>query len=109
MKTNEIAKKGLYVGTGAGIVLFALAGLLPGSLIGGVIGLQVSESIFGGPMGSALLPRMILAVCMITGVVVSALVCILGTGMLGWSLGFVVDALKSREEAAAEMATETKR
>jgi hypothetical protein len=109
MKTNEIAKKGLYVGTGAGIVLFALAGLLPGSLIGGVIGLQVSESIFGGPMGSALLPRMILAVSMIMGVVVSALVCILGTGMLGWSLGFVVDALKSREEAAAEMATETKR
>ena len=107
MNTNEIARKGLYVGTGAGIVLFALAGLLPGSLIGGVIGLQVSESIFGGPMGSALMPRMILAVSMIMGVVVSALVCILGTGMLGWSLGFVVDALKRHEETEAEMATET--
>jgi hypothetical protein len=107
MNTNEIARKGLYVGTGAGIVLFALAGLLPGSLIGGVIGLQVSESIFGGPMGSALMPRMILAVSMIMGVVASALVCILGTGMLGWSLGFVVDALKRHEETEAEMATET--
>ena len=107
MKTNEIAKKGLYVGTGAGIVLFALAGLLPGSLIGGVIGLQVSESIFGGPMGASVLPRVILAVSMIMGVVASALVCILGSGMLGWSLGFVVDSLKRSEETEVEMATET--
>lgn len=106
MKTNEIAKKGLYVGTGAGIVLFALAGLLPGSLIGGVIGLQVSESIFGGPLGSAVLPRIILAVSMIMGVVASALICVLGSGMLGWSLGFVMDYLNSSEESEGEMAHE---
>lgn len=31
MKTREIAKKGLYIGTGAGPILFALVGLLPGS------------------------------------------------------------------------------
>ena len=109
MKTNEIAKKGLYVGTGAGIVLFALAGLLPGSLIGGVIGLQVSESLFGGPLGSAVLPRIILAVSMVMGVVASALICVLGSGMLGWSLGFVVDALKSREEIEVEMVTESQK
>ena len=33
MKTNETAKKGLYVGVGVGLVLFVLAGLLPGSLL----------------------------------------------------------------------------
>ena len=109
MKTNEIAKKGLYVGTGAGIVLFALVGLLPGSLIGGVIGLQISESIFGGPLGSAVLPRIILAVSMVMGVVASALICVLGTGMLGWSMGFVIDSIKSSEETEAAMVTESQK
>jgi len=100
MKANEMATKGLYIGTGAGLVLFALAGLLPGSLIGGVIGLKIAGSIFGG-MGTAILPRVILAVSMIMGVVTSALVCILGSGLAGWSMGFVVDAIRSGKEVVA--------
>ncbi|KAF0143357.1 MAG: hypothetical protein FD156_488, partial [Nitrospirae bacterium] len=28
MKTKEMAKKGLYIGAGAGLVLFAIIGLL---------------------------------------------------------------------------------
>jgi len=94
METNAMAKKGLYVGAGAGLVLFALVGLLPGSLIGGVIGLKVVGSIFG-TMGSAILPRMILAVSMVTGVMVAATVCLLGSGMIGYSMGFLMDSVKS--------------
>ncbi len=102
METKDIAKKGLYVGTGAGLVLFALVGLLPGSLIGGVIGLKVVGSIFGSPLGSAILPRMILAVSMITGIVVSAMVCVLGSGMIGYSIGFLMDAVRSGQAAGVE-------
>ena len=100
MKTREIAKKGLYVGAGAGLVLFVLAGLLPGSLIGGVIGLKVIMAVTGAPLGGALLSRILLAVSMLAGIMVSALVCIMGPGLIGWSIGYLIDSVK------VEVATE---
>lgn len=102
MERSDMAKRGLYIGTGAGIVLFALAGLLPGSLVGGVIGLKVVEAVFGSPLGTAILPRMILAVSMVTGVLVSAMVFVLGSGMIGYSMGFVMEAIKSGQRAEVE-------
>jgi len=99
METKDMAKKGLYVGTGAGLVLFALVGLLPGSLIGGVIGLKVIGSIFGS-LSSAILPRLLLAVSMIMGVLVSATVCLLGSGMIGYSVGFLMDSVGQRAAVA---------
>ena len=36
------AKKGTYIGTGIGIVLFVLVGILGGSLAGGAIGLKIA-------------------------------------------------------------------
>ncbi len=102
MKTREMAMKGLYVGTGAGLLLFVLIGLLPGSLIGGVIGLKIAGSIFGTPVGGAVLARVIVAVSMITGIVVSAVICILGPGVLGWAMGFWADAVRSSKITEAE-------
>jgi hypothetical protein len=55
-------------------------------------------SIFGGPMGSAILPRIILALSMVTGVMVSATVCLLGSGMIGYSMGFLMDSVRSTKE-----------
>jgi hypothetical protein len=46
---------------------------------------------------------------MVMGVVSSALICVLGSGMVGWSLGFVVDTLKSREEIEVEMVNESQK
>ena len=109
METKDMAKKGLYVGTGAGLVLFALVGLLPGSLIGGVIGLKVIGSVFGSPLGSAILPRIILALSMVTGVMASATVCLLGSGMIGYSLGFLMDAARSGQKAEVEATAAAKK
>lgn len=100
--TGDMAKKGLYVGTGAGLVLFALAGLLPGSLIGGVIGLKVVGALFGGPLTSAILPRIILAMSMVTGVMAAAAVCLLGSGVVGYSIGFLMDSVRSGAKAGVE-------
>ncbi|MBI4684541.1 MAG: hypothetical protein HY755_05025 [Nitrospirae bacterium] len=92
---KEMAKKGLYLGTGAGIILFVLVGLFSGSVIGGIIGLKIANGIFGGPVSAAILPRIIVAVSMIMGIIVSAMVFVLGTGIAGWTLGFIADAIRS--------------
>ncbi|MBS1125621.1 MAG: hypothetical protein H6Q98_559 [Nitrospirae bacterium] len=47
---NSIAKKGAYIGAGAGLVLFAIFGLLPGSLLGGAMGINIAGWMFGLPL-----------------------------------------------------------
>lgn len=102
MKTKEIAKKGLYIGAGAGLVLFAITGLLPGSFIGGVIGLNIAGSIFGTPLGPSLLPRLIVAASMILGICISGVVFVVGASLLGWLVGYTAEAIKYGKEAAIE-------
>ncbi len=92
MKRISISQKGLYVGTGIGLILFVLVGVLSGSLIGGIIGLKAAGFIFGAPLEGALLARVIVAISMLTGVFASAVIFIGGMGFLGWATGFVFDA-----------------
>ena len=94
MKTGEMTKKGLYTGVGAGLVLFALIGLLPGSFIGGVIGINIAGGIFGLPLTASLLPRIIVAVSMLLGVVLSGVAFVVGGALAGWLAGYVIDAIK---------------
>jgi hypothetical protein len=92
MDSIASSKKGLYVGTGIGLILFVLVGLLSGSLVGGLIGLKVAGLIFGAPLEGALLSRVIVAISMIGGVFASAVIFIAGMGFLGWTAGFIFDA-----------------
>jgi len=104
METREIAKKGLYVGTGTGLILFVLVGFFSGSFIGGVIGLKISAALFSTPANAALLPRLIVAVSMVLGVITSAIVFVFGTGLLGWAAGFVLETLKADRMVEAKAA-----
>lgn len=106
---GEIAKKGLYIGTGVGLVLFALIGLLPGSFIGGVVGLGLAGSIFGTPIGAQLLPRIIVGAFMMLGVVVAGLIFIIGSSLLGWIIGYVIDAIKVGGLEAMDLAAHHKK
>ncbi len=103
MKTRETARKMAYIGAGAGLVLFAIMGLLPGSFIGGVIGLNIAGSLFGMPVSSALLPRLIVGISMLLGVLVSGIIFISGSTVLGWLIGYVVDSLKAGKAAPVEV------
>ncbi len=90
-----------YLGAGIGLALFAVFGLLPGSFIGGVLGLNVAGALFGTPISPSVLPRIVVAVGMLTGVMVTGLIFLVGGATLGWISGAVIDALtKGREEAA---------
>jgi hypothetical protein len=104
MKDTNYTKKLAYMGAGCGVVLFAVFGLLPGSFLGGVMGLNIAGIMFGTPVGAGLLPRMIVAASMLAGVMVSGLMSIMASTTLGWLGGTVVDAIRTgnKELAIAE-------
>ena len=92
MKAN-LSKKASYIGAGAGLVLFAAFGLLPGSFLGGVMGLSIAQSVFGSPLTSGIIGRMVVAGSMLLGITVSGIICVTGTSTLGWLLGTAADAI----------------
>jgi hypothetical protein len=100
---REIAKKMAYIGAGAGLVLFAILGLLPGSFLGGVVGLNIAGSLFGMPVSSALLPRLIVGISMLLGVLVSGIIFVSGATVTGWLIGYVIDSLMAGKPVAAEV------
>jgi hypothetical protein len=102
MKTREAARKGAYIGAGVGLVLFAIIGFLPGSFLGGVVGLNIAGGIFGFPLSSALLPRIIVGISMLLGIFVSALIFIMGSSIGGWLIGYVIDSLRAGKPVEAE-------
>lgn len=96
---EKTAKKATYIGAGVGIVLFALFGLLPGSFLGGVMGLNIAGAIFGTPLTSGVLSRLVVGISMLVGVLVSGMMFVAGFSVTGWLLGSAVDKLAERHPA----------
>jgi len=88
MNTNTaVAKKTAYIGAGAGLVLFALFGLLPGSLLGGAAGLNIAGWLFGLPLEPGIISRSIVFVSMLVGVLLAGIVLVTATSTIGWLAG----------------------
>lgn len=102
MKAYELSKRFTYVGAGIGLVLFALFGLLPGSFIGGVLGLNIAGKIFGIPITPTVPTKIIIALLMILGVIVSAALFIMSTAILGWLIGYIIGAIFEKKTVAEE-------
>ena len=98
MKTT-IARKTAYIGAGAGLVLFALFGLMPGSLLGGAMGINIAGWLFGLPLHPGLISRIIVLASMLIGVLVAGIVMVMATSTLGWLAG---KALESSMRDAGE-------
>jgi hypothetical protein len=92
---TTLAKKGAYLGAGAGLVIFTVFGLLPGSLLGGAAGIKVAGMIFGLPLGPGILSRSIVLISMLAGVVVSGIAITTATSTAGWLLGSVMESSHS--------------
>lgn len=90
-----MSKKGFYIGTGAGMVLFSMIGLLAGSFIGGSLGIDLAKNIVGGALDNSLLPKLIVGASMLFGVFVAGAVFLICTSSLGWLIGGMMDALSS--------------
>lgn len=91
MKTT-LARKTTYIGAGAGLVLFALFGLMPGSLLGGAMGVNIAGWLFGLPLHPGLLSRVIVLVSMLVGVLVSGIMIVTVTSTIGWLVGRALEA-----------------
>jgi len=102
MKDTRYSTKLAYIGAGCGVVLFAVFGLLPGSFLGGVMGLNIAGTLLGVPLASGVLSRLIVAASMIIGVMVSGIMFITASSIAGWLIGTVVDAVRAEKK---EMAT----
>jgi len=96
---RKLATKTSYIGAGVGLVLFAIIGLVPGSLLGGVMGLNIAGSLFGFPVASGVLQRIIVAASMLIGVMVSGIIFVMGSAAIGWVLGTATEKLLGPEEA----------
>lgn len=96
---ETLARKATYIGAGVGLVLFAIFGLLPGSMLGGVMGLNIAGFIFGTPVTPGIFSRLIVGVSMLIGVMVAGIVFVFGFSLAGWLLGHAIDMVASRKKA----------
>ncbi|HAS52812.1 MAG: hypothetical protein A2X56_13315 [Nitrospirae bacterium GWC2_57_13] len=92
MKTT-IAKKASLIGAGAGMVTFALFGLLPGSILGGAAGINVAGWLFGLPLEPGLISRAIVFLSMLAGVLVSGVAIVTAAASAGWIAGKAVETV----------------
>jgi len=95
---KRIANRLSYLGAGIGLALFAIFGLLPGSFIGGVLGLNIAGSIFGLPVEPTVLARVVIVMGMLIGVLVTGTVFIVSGAVIGWLAGVVIDAIAKPAE-----------
>lgn len=102
MKTT-ITRKMAYIGAGAGLVLFALFGLLPGSLLGGAMGINVAGWIFGLPLEPGLIARAIVLAGMLVGVLVAGIVIVTASTTIGWLVGRLLEGFTHEEHAHKAM------
>jgi len=99
---NSLSRKAAYIGAGAGMVLFTIFGLLPGSLLGGAAGIKFAGLLFELPLEPGLISRTIVLASMLMGVVVSGITIVTATSTTGWLLGRVFEA--SAHQTASEAA-----
>ncbi|MGA2192296.1 MAG: hypothetical protein ABSG42_02835 [Nitrospirota bacterium] len=99
-KHGKTARKFALVGSGIGLTLFALFGLLEGSLIGGAVGLDIVNTLLKEPAGPSLLSRMLIGASMLTGVIVSGIVFVFVFSAAGWVIGLVAELMTAPKAAA---------
>ena len=97
---STLSRKTAYIGAGAGIVLFALFGLLPGSLLGGAAGIKLAGMVFGLPLDPGIISRAIVLASMLAGVMVSGIAIVMATTTTGWLFGEVLAAGQISEDTA---------
>ncbi|MEJ2183874.1 MAG: hypothetical protein P8Y66_10200 [Nitrospirota bacterium] len=100
---DTFSKKLSVLGAGTGLTLFVIFGLVPGAFLGGVLGLNIGNFLFGGPLMPTIVSRILVAGGMLVGVFLAGLIFTAGGTSLGWLVGVAIDqARKGFHKPAAE-------
>jgi len=97
---TTLSRKTAYIGAGAGMVLFAIFGLLPGSLLGGAAGIKLAGMVFGLPLDPGIISRAIVLASMLVGVMVSGITIVTATSTAGWVIGRVLEGGHASEKTS---------
>jgi hypothetical protein len=89
---ERIAHKMIYLGAGAGFILFVMYGILPGSFLGGMAGLGLAGTIFGSPVEPGITSRILVALSILAGVMVSGLIFVTVASTVGYMVGNLIDS-----------------
>jgi len=101
---KNMMEAGTRIGAVAGIILFAVFGLVPGAYLGSYAALAVLAAVTGGPVEPSLVMRTLIVFGALFGVGVSAIIGIVGGALGGTVLGYIAEALfgGKKEEAIKE-------
>ncbi len=105
---SSISRKAAYVGAGSGLALFAIFGLLPGSLLGGAAGVKLAGMLFGLPLDPGIISRVIVLSSMLVGVLVAGIAIVTATSAAGWLLGRMVQVSVEGKTADARVLVRNK-
>jgi hypothetical protein len=97
---RETSKRMGLIGSGMGVVMFFVYGLLQGALLGGTAGIQASGYMFAE---SGLASRMLAGGGMVIGVVLAAIIFVTGGFATGRVVGYVVGSVSGEGERATSV------
>lgn len=98
---KDLSKKLGLIGSGCGVVMFGIYGLLQGALLGGTAGVEAGNYLFAD---GDLLPRVLAGGGMVLGVILAAIIFITGGFATGRVIGYVMDAVTGKAERATSAA-----
>jgi len=101
---HEIGKKCALLGSGAGLILYAIFGLLHGAVYGGTAGLLLVNWAFGPgaveAMSGEMITRVIIGGSMLVGILVALVMFLTLAGTAGYVVGYAI-GMMIKEEAPA--------
>lgn len=102
---RKTSKTFAYVGAGVGLTLFALFGLMYGSFIGGIIGLQLNGQLFVAAAEFGVLQRIVVSLGVMFGVLLAAIACVAGSSMICYLIGCVIDLFHNQTKSVTKRGT----
>lgn len=103
---EKLSNKFSYIGAGTGLALFAIFGLMQGAYLGGILGLNMANTLFGIDVAPSVIHRILTAIGMLTGVMVAGLMFVVSGACLGWLVGLLIGSfIKAEAKPAKEIVT----
>lgn len=97
-------KRGIIIGAVVGVVIFLCIGIVPGSFVGGTIGLNMASILFDAPFNPELTPRLIVATSMVIGVLLSALMIVTISALVGMAGTSLIAHLRAERKLSSKVA-----